>query len=135
MRTDPRADEVRGIVERVFSGYSRKKRERRGTAAYEGIRSRKPVVLTGVRSHDNRLAGSFPRLFAPEEADCGQAPLEIDEKILIDQGQYVARSYRIEGYLAMWLVPVGLLQFYDDRGEMLATIDLFQSLRPQRMAA
>ncbi len=60
---------------------------------------------------------------------------EIDETILIDQGRYVARSYRTEGYLAMWLVPVGIVQFYDDLGRMLATVNLHESLRPQRMAA
>ena len=60
---------------------------------------------------------------------------EIDETILIDQGRYVARSYRMGKYLAMWLVEVGIVQFYDDQGEMLATINLFQSLRPQRIAA
>jgi hypothetical protein len=87
MRTDPRADEVRRLVEHVFSGYF-------------------------------------------EEPGA-----EIDETILIDQGRYMARSYRCEHYLAMWLVAVGLVQFYDDRGRMLATINLFQSLRPQRMAA
>ena len=29
---------------------------------------------------------------------------ELDETILIDEGRLVARSYRTEGYLAMWLV-------------------------------
>ena len=48
----------------------------------------------------------------------------------------MARSYRIEGYLAMWgSVAVGILQFYDDCGRMLATINLFEALRPQRLAA
>jgi hypothetical protein len=57
------------------------------------------------------------------------------ESILIDAGRYVARSYRSDDYLAMWLVEVGIVQFYDAEGEMLATINLFESLRPQRMAA
>ena len=57
------------------------------------------------------------------------------ETILIDEGRYVARSYRIDGFLAMWLVPVGIVQFYDIHGGMLLTINLFKSLRPQRMAA
>ncbi len=77
----------------------------------------------------------FPRLFQPPEEDFGQNSPEVDETILIDQGRYVARSYRIEGYLAMWLVSVGILQFYDDCGRMLATINLFESLRPQQAAA
>jgi len=73
------------------------------------------------------------RDLAKENAD----PLlpAIDETILIDQGRYVARSYRTEGYMAMWLVDVGIVQFYDDLGQMLATVNLFELLRPQRMAA
>ncbi len=93
MRTDPRADDVRGIVKRVFSDYFQD------------------------RWQD-----------PPTEE-------EIDETILIDQGRYVARSYRTQGYLAMWLVPVGIVQFYDELGTMLTTVNLFESLRPQRMAA
>ena len=69
--------------------------------------------------------------FEPGEADFP----ELDETIMIDQGRYVARSYRVEGYLAMWLVAVGIVQFYDDGGQMLATINLFELLRPKRMAA
>src|SRR5271165_794497 len=100
MRTDPRADEVRRIVERVFSGYR--------------AESRRPWGK-------NRLAGRFPRLFEPRlsqpaDEDCGQDRLPIEETILIDEGRYVARSYRMDGYMAMWLVPVGIVQFYDDRG-------------------
>ena len=34
-----------------------------------------------------------------------------------------------------WLVAVGILQFYDDDGQMLTTINLFESMRPQRIAA
>lgn len=97
MRTDPRAEEVRGIVERVFSRYLRQD------------------------------AGGTPTL----REEYG----EIDETILIDQGRYVARSYRLGGYLAMWLVGVGIVQFYDDCGEMLTTVNLFRALKPQRMAA
>jgi hypothetical protein len=37
--------------------------------------------------------------------------------------------------MAMWLVAAGIVQFYDDRGRMLATINLFETLRPKRMAA
>ena len=102
MRTDPHPDEVRGIVEHVFSGYFQEKNE--------------------AQDED------FPA------ADLGCQP-EIDETILIDQGRYVARSYRTQGYLAMWLVAVGIVQFYDDLGRMLATVNLFESLRPERMAA
>lgn len=60
---------------------------------------------------------------------------DLDETILIDGGRYVARSYRADGFLAMWLVDVGIVQFYDEAGDMLATVNLFESLQPQRMAA
>jgi hypothetical protein len=126
MRTDPHPNEVRRIVERVFSDYlppDRPRREMAATACDEG------------QSH------GIPAFFASTEADFDEideidpALPEIDESILIDEGRYVARSYRTQGYMAMWLVAVGIVQFYDEEGQMLATINLFESLRPQRMAA
>jgi hypothetical protein len=124
MRTDPQADEVREIVTRVFASYQQRRKPPHA-AAFGG---------------KNRFAGQFPRIHEPEDEDLSEGSpddhsAEIDETILIDQGRYVARSYRIEGYLAMWLVPVGIVQFYDDHGRMLETINLFELLRPQRMAA
>jgi hypothetical protein len=62
-------------------------------------------------------------------------PGDLDETILIDRGRYMARSYRTEGYMAMWLIDVGIVQFYNEAGDMLATINLFETLLPQRMAA
>ncbi|MEI8373744.1 MAG: hypothetical protein WCJ35_13030 [Planctomycetota bacterium] len=144
MRTDPHADEVRSIVERVFSGFFQKRRmqESDSSPLYGGLlsgrlRFEERKSIAGMRCNERGLAGKFPRLYCPAEEDEDIDPVlpEIDETILIDQGQYVARSYRMEGYMAMWLVPVGLVQFYDDEGRMLATISLFESLRPQRMAA
>jgi len=142
MRTDPRADEVRGIVERVFSGYFQKRRTQEsascpshGDLLSGRLRFEERKSIAGRRCAERGFAGKFPRLYWPEEEDIDPVLPEIDETILIDQGQYVARSYRMEGYMAMWLVPVGLVQFYDDEGRMLATISLFESLRPQRMAA
>lgn len=144
MRTDPHADEVRGIVERVFSGYFQKRRAQEsvscpsyGELPSGRLRFEERKSIAGMRCNDGGLVGKFPRLYRPEEEDEEIDPVlpEIDENILIDRGQYVARSYRMEGYMAMWLVPVGLVQFYDDEGRMLATISLFESLRPQRMAA
>ena len=35
----------------------------------------------------------------------------------------------------MWLIDVGVLQFYDVDGEMLQTVNLFTELQPQRAAA
>ena len=62
-------------------------------------------------------------------------PTDISETILIDRGRYTARSYRTEGYMAMWLLNVGIVQFYNEDGEMLATVNLFETLEPQRVAA
>lgn len=132
MRTDPRPDEVRRIVERVFSGY-RKTGGSRGVARVRGVPARESRV--GGRRGENRFAGRFPRIYQPPQEYCGPDCAEIEETILIDQGRYVARSYGVEGYLAMWLVAVGIVQFYDARGRMLGAINLFESLRPQRMAA
>jgi hypothetical protein len=60
---------------------------------------------------------------------------ELDETIHIDEGRYVARSYRRNGMLAMWLIAVGIVQFYDADGQMLRTVNLLEELKPQRMAA
>jgi len=57
------------------------------------------------------------------------------ETILIREGRYRGRSYRCEGMLAMWLIEIGLLQFYGADGEMLATIHLFDRPISQRAAA
>jgi hypothetical protein len=60
---------------------------------------------------------------------------DLKETVLIDDGRYVARSYRAKGYMAMWLLDIGIVQFYNSEGDMLATINLFEALQPQRMAA
>ena len=63
------------------------------------------------------------------------SPLDIDETILIDDGSYAARTYEVDGYMAMWLVGIGIVQFYDAEGNMLLTVNLLEELEPQRMAA
>jgi hypothetical protein len=60
---------------------------------------------------------------------------ELSENIVIDDGRYMARTYKADGLMAMWLIDIGLLQFYDDDGDMLRTVNLFQARTPQRMAA
>lgn len=60
---------------------------------------------------------------------------DLEETLLIDGGKYAARSYRVDGYMAMWLVEVGIVQFYDAGGNMLATVNLFRELEPLPMAA
>ena len=64
-----------------------------------------------------------------------ESPLDLDETILLDDGRYVARSYQIDGLLAMWLIGVGIVQFYDAEGIMLRTVNLFIERDYQRMAA
>jgi hypothetical protein len=60
---------------------------------------------------------------------------DLDERIMLDDGRYVARSYRVDDFLAMWMIDVGLVQFYDGQGNMLRTVNLFEEIEPQRMAA
>jgi hypothetical protein len=60
---------------------------------------------------------------------------DLDERIMLDSGRYVARSYRVDDFLAMWMIDVGLVQFYDGDGNMLRTVNLFEEIEPQRMAA
>ena len=70
--------------------------------------------------------------------DLGVSPFDLSavkETILIDAGRYVARSYRLDDYMAMWLIDVGIVQFYDAEGNMLCTINLLVELEPDRMAA
>jgi hypothetical protein len=60
---------------------------------------------------------------------------DLDERIMLDSGRYVARSYRVDEFLAMWMIDVGLVQFYDADGNMLRTVNLFEEIEPSRMAA
>jgi hypothetical protein len=62
-------------------------------------------------------------------------PWDLDETILIDDGRYSARTYEIDGYMAMWLLDIGIVQFYDADGNMLHTVNLLEEREPQRMAA
>lgn len=64
-----------------------------------------------------------------------ESPWDLDEKILIDDGRYSARTYQADGYMAMWLLDIGIVQFYDEDGNMLRTVNLLDELEPQRMAA
>ena len=66
---------------------------------------------------------------------CEEMLDDLDERLLLDEGRYVARSYRLDDYLAMWMIDVGLIQFYDADGNMLRTVNVFEEIEPQRMAA
>lgn len=61
------------------------------------------------------------------------SPWDLDETIVVDDGRYSARTYRLDGYMAMWMVGIGIVQFYDDEGNMLLTVNLLEELEPQRM--
>jgi hypothetical protein len=60
---------------------------------------------------------------------------ELTEMVLIDQGRCVARSYAMDGLMAMWLFEVGLVQFYDADGNMLRTLSLGDRCETRRRAA
>lgn len=60
---------------------------------------------------------------------------DIHENVRIDRGHCVARCYRVSSMFAMWLIDVGILQFYDADGEMLQTVNLFAEMQPHRAAA
>ena len=64
-----------------------------------------------------------------------QSLFDLEETIRIDRGKCVARSYRVDGLMAMWLMGVGIVQFYDSDGNMLATINLLEAAVPQQMVA
>ncbi|MEN6458079.1 MAG: hypothetical protein ABFC63_04050 [Thermoguttaceae bacterium] len=64
-----------------------------------------------------------------------ESPWDLEETILVDEGRQSARTYKLDGYMAMWLVEIGIVQFYDDEGNMLRTVNLWEELEPHRMAA
>ena len=89
-----------------------------------------------MRLHMN--AADVRRLVTPYFLDLGADQSDVDdvqENIRIDRGRCVARCYRVAEMFAMWMIDVGVLQFYDADGEMLATVNLFTELQPQRAAA
>ena len=76
------------------------------------------------------VVGMFERFGASP-----QSLFDLEEKIKIDRGKCVARSYQVEGLMAMWLMGIGIVQFYDADGNMLATINLLEEAVPQQMVA
>ena len=79
-------------------------------------------------------SASWSRIFR-ELGASSRSLLDINETILIDNGDYVARTYRLCGMMAMWFVSGGIVQFYDAVGNMLRSINLFEELEPEKMAA
>ena len=60
---------------------------------------------------------------------------DLDETILIEEGRYFARTYKAGGLMAMWLVGIGVVQFYDAAGRMLRTLNVLKESEPHRLAA
>jgi hypothetical protein len=92
--------------------------------------------LPSMRLHMNAadVRGLVSRHFLKLGADVADVD-DLQENIRIDRGRCVARCYRVAEMFAMWLIDVGVLQFYDADGEMLHTVNLFTELQPQRAAA
>ncbi len=64
-----------------------------------------------------------------------QNELDLHETLVIDQGELIARSYRADGIMAMWLIRAGVVQFYGCDGAMLSTVNLLEETHPERAAA
>lgn len=60
---------------------------------------------------------------------------DLSENLMIDEGRCRARTYRTECHMAMWMIDIGLLQFYDEDGNMLHHANLLAHAAPRRMAA
>ena len=60
---------------------------------------------------------------------------DVQESVMIDHGQCLGRKFRSDRLTAVWLTDAGLIRFYDSRGRMLRTVNLFKELAPQRVAA
>jgi hypothetical protein len=92
--------------------------------------------LPSMRLHMNAadVRGLVARHFIELGADADEVA-DVQENIRIDRGRCVARCYRVAEIFAMWLIDVGVLQFYDADGEMLHTVNLFTERLPHRAAA
>jgi hypothetical protein len=87
-----------------------------------------------IRLHADDVRQIVVRIF---EAIAGRMHrrADINETILVDGGKYAGRTYRCRGLMAMWMLDVGVLQFYDHDGNMLRTINLLEEQVPQRAVA
>jgi hypothetical protein len=64
-----------------------------------------------------------------------QNELDLHETLVIERGELIARSYRADGIMAMWLIRAGVVQLYGRDGAMLSTINLLEESRPELAAA
>ena len=62
-------------------------------------------------------------------------PSDLDETVIVADGQSVARTYRADGLMAMWFINEGIVQFYDADGDLLPMVRVWETTQPQRAAA
>ncbi len=48
----------------------------------------------------------------------------LEEHVRVEDGRQIAHCYRAGGLFAMWMMDIGLLQLYDQTGNMLDTLNL-----------
>mgnify|MGYP007073330270 CR=1 FL=1 len=87
-----------------------------------------------VSPHPAEIRDLVLRMFREFEPDSNDGE-EFSENILIDEGRLVARTYRSPGLMAMWMIDVGIVQFYNADGDMLRTVNVFEEWEPHRAAA
>jgi hypothetical protein len=60
---------------------------------------------------------------------------DLEEQVRVEDGRQVAHCYRAGGLFAMWMVDIGVVQLYDQMGNMLDTLNLLHRGRSDRKAA
>jgi len=87
-----------------------------------------------IRPDAGEVRAIVRRIFLELGID-GQTVNELSETILVDEGRVRARSYRIQDMMAMWMLDIGIVQFYDGEGNMIRCANLLSEIQPRRMAA
>ncbi len=59
----------------------------------------------------------------------------LEERVHAEDGRNVAYCYRAGGLFAMWMIDIGLVQLYDQSGNMLDTLSLLRAGGCERKAA
>ncbi len=52
----------------------------------------------------------------------------LEEVLLVRDGVYSGRSYRWGGWMANWMISVGVIAFYNQRGDLVRTVDLHEAV-------
>ncbi len=60
---------------------------------------------------------------------------ELEERVRVESGKVVAYCYRAGNLFAMWMIDIGLVQFYDSAGNLLPAYELPAQRTPDRRAA